>query len=144
VARKAKWETWFRKCRFNLLCPEVEEVYERIYLSARKGENKMSLLSNLPAAIEEVFKNYEENKDLEVKTIRAWIEFLVQTRINPADDTSLPEIPERELLPLVKGMVYSPRFSKLEADKACDDLIKLLDRYKRESRGARSTNPLGS
>jgi hypothetical protein len=105
----------------------------------------MSLLSNLPAAIEEVFKNYEENKDLEVKTIiRAWIDYIVETRIKPADDTSLPEIPEKELLPQVKGMVNSPRFSKLEADKACDDLIKLLDKYKKESRGARSTNPLAS
>ena len=104
----------------------------------------MSLLSNLPAAIEEVFKNYEEDKDLEVKTIRAWIDFLVQTRINPEDDTSLPEIPKKELLPLVKGMVYSPRFSKLEADKACDELIRLLDRYRKGSREARSTNPLES
>lgn len=119
------------------------EVYENIHL-CQKGASKMSLLSNLNAAIEEVFKTYEENKDLEVKTIRAWIDFLVQTRIKPADDTSLPAIPEKELLPLVKGMVYSPRFSKLEADKACDDLIKLLDKYRNESRGARNSNPLAS
>jgi len=104
----------------------------------------MSLLSNIPAAIEEVFKNYEENKDLEVKTIRAWIDFLVKTHIEPEDDTCSPAIPEKELLPLVKGMVHSSPFSKSEASKACDLLIEQLGRYKQEPRGARTINPSAS
>jgi hypothetical protein len=104
----------------------------------------MSLLSNLPAVIEEVFKNYGESAASEVKTIRTWIDFRVETWIKPQDDTSLSGIPEEELLSLVKRMVQSSTFSKVEVDKACEDLIKLLDKYKKGPRGPRSINPLAS
>jgi len=40
VGRKAKWESWFKKCGFDPPRPEVEEVYERIYLSAKKEKTK--------------------------------------------------------------------------------------------------------